>query len=303
MDKFESLQAFVAVARAGGFSAAARLLGVPVPTVSRKVAELEEALGVRLFERSTRRVTLTDAARPYYDSCGRLLDDMRDADETVSGVHRSPRGDLTVTAPVGFGRQHVQPVALAFLQEFPEIDLRLMLMDQLVDMVDAHVDVALRISELPDSSLAARPLGHIKMIVCGSPVYLRERGVPTHPSTLEGHACILWSSLGARKAWQFRVEGRETMFPIRVRLTTTLPESAVEAAQAGLGLTQVTSYQAEAAVRAGTLVPVLREFESAPTPVSLVHPSNRRVPLKLRAFLDFAAPRLTERLKALEQLL
>jgi DNA-binding transcriptional LysR family regulator len=303
MDKIESLRVFVAVAQAGGFSAAARSLGLPVPTVSRKVAELEEALGVRLFERSTRSVVLTDVAQPYYESCRRLLDEMRDADESVSGGHRSPKGELTITAPVGFGRQHVQPVALEFLREYPEIDLRLLLVDRLVDLVDEHVDAALRISELPDSSLAVRPLGHIKRVVCASPGYLQQRGVPRHPSALIEHSCILWASLGARKAWLFRDEGKDAMFPIRVRLTTTLPESAIEAAQAGLGLTQVTSYQAEAAVRAGTLAAVLREHESPPTPVSLVHPSNRRVPLKLRAFLDFAAPRLSERLRVLEQLL
>lgn len=303
MDKIESLQVFVAVAQAGGFSAAARALGLPVPTVSRKVAELEEALGVRLFERSTRSVVLTDVAQPYFESCRRLLDELRDADETVSGGHRSPKGELTITAPVGFGRQHVQPVALEFMREYPDIDLRLLMVDRLVDLVDEQVDVALRISELPDSSLAARPLGYIKMIVCASPDYLQQHGVPGHPSELSEHSAILWASLGARKAWLFRDEGKDAMFPIRVRLTTTLPESAIEAAQAGLGLTQVTSYQAEAAVRSGTLVPVLRDCESAPTPVSLVHPSNRRVPLKLRVFLDFVAPRLSERLRVLAQVL
>jgi DNA-binding transcriptional LysR family regulator len=303
MDKIESLQVFVAVAHEGGFSAAARALGLPVPTVSRKVAELEESLGVRLFDRSTRSVVLTEAAQPYYQSCRRLLDELRDADELVSGDHRSPRGELTITAPVGFGRQHVQPVALEFLREYSEIDLRLLMVDRLVDLVDEQVDLALRISELPDSSLVARTLGHIKMIVCASPGYLQRHGVPRHPSELAEHACILWASLGARKAWLFRDEDTDAMFPIRVRLATTLPESAIEAAQAGLGLTQVTSYQAEAAVRAGTLVPVLRDYESPTTPVSLVHPSNRRVPLKVRAFLDFAAPRLSERLRALEQVL
>lgn len=303
MDKLESIHVFVAVARAGGFSAASRALGLPLATVSRKVAELEESLGVRLFERSTRQVVLTDVAQPYFDSCSRLLDDMRDADEMVTGEHRAPKGELTITAPVGFGRKHLQPVALEFLRDYPQIDLRLLLVDRVVNLVEDHVDVALRISELPDSSLVARPLGQIKMVVVAAPGYLQSAGEPSHPSDLPGHQCILWASLGARRAWQFKVDGQEAMFPIGVRLTTTLPESAVEAAQAGLGLAQVTSYQAADAVSAGSLVPVLRVFESAPTPVSLVHPSNRRVPLKLRAFLDYAAPRLSERLSALQQAL
>jgi DNA-binding transcriptional LysR family regulator len=303
MDKLESIQVFVAVARAGGFSAASRALGQPLATVSRKVAELEASLGVRLFERSTRQVVLTDVAQPYFDACRRLLDDLREADEDVSGEHRAPKGELTVTAPVGFGRKHLQPVVMDFLHAFPQIDLRLLLVDRVVNLVEEQVDVALRISELPDSSLAARPLGRIKMVVVASPDYLQAAGEPAHPSELTAHPCILWASLGARRAWQFRVDGQEAMFPIGVRLLTTLPESAVEAAQAGLGLAQVTSYQAADGVGNGSLRPVLRAFESPATPVSLVHPSNRRVPLKLRAFLDFAAPRLSQRLDALELLL
>jgi len=303
MDKLESIQVFVAVARAGGFSAASRALGLPLATVSRKVGELEESLGVRLFERTTRQVVLTDAAQPYFDACSRLLDDIRDADEMVSGEHQAPKGELTITAPVGFGRRHLQPVALDFLRDYPQIDLRLLMVDRLVNLVEEHIDAALRITELPDSTLAARHLGTIKMVVVASPAYLKAVGEPAHPSELPGHQCILWASLGARRAWLFKVDGQETMFPIGVRLTTTLPESAVEAAEAGLGLAQVTSYQAADAVRSGSLVPVMRAFEPAPTPVSLVHPSNRRVPLKLRAFLDYAAPRLSDRLRALDELL
>jgi DNA-binding transcriptional LysR family regulator len=303
MDKFESMQSFVAVAQAGGFSAASRLLGQPLATVSRKVGELEASLGVRLLERSTRQVVLTDAGRLYLDACRRVLDDLRDADASVSDEHAAPRGVLTITAPVGFGRLHVQPVVLEFLQAFPDIDVRLMLVDRVVGLIDEQVDVALRISHLPDSSLVARPLGSIRIVVVGSPAYLHEVGVPADPGALATHRCILWASLGAQKAWPFRVDGQEVLVPVRVRLTTTLPESAIEAAQAGLGLTQVTSYQAESALRSGALVPVLTAFESAPTPVSLVHPSNRRVPRKLRAFLDFAAPRLAARLSSVEQAL
>lgn len=303
MDKLESIRVFVAVAQAGGFSAASRALGLPLATVSRKVAELEESLGVRLFERSTRQVVLTDTAQPYFESCRRLLDELRDADESVTGAHASPKGELTITAPVGFGRMHLQPVALEFLRQYPEIDMKLLLVDRVVHLVDEHVDAALRISELPDSSLVARELGAIKMVVCASPEYLATRGVPEHPAALIEHHCIHWSSLGAQKSWRFRDQGGDEAFPIRIRLATTLPDSAVEAAQAGLGLTWVTSYQAEAAVRDGSLVPVLRAFETKPTPVSLVHPSNRRVPLKLRAFLDFAAPRLAQRLESLAQVL
>jgi DNA-binding transcriptional LysR family regulator len=298
MDKLESVQVFVAVAKAGGFSAASRALGLPLATVSRKVAELEESLGVRLFERSTRQVVLTDVARGYFEACQRLIDDLRDADDTVMGEYLQPKGELTVTAPSGFGRQHLQPVLIDFMRAFPEVSLRVLLVDRLVNLLDEQVDVAVRINNLPDSSLVARRLGEIRMVVCGSPDYLKAKGVPGHPTDLTDHACISWASLGPQKAWLFSDGGVEALFPVPIRLTATLPDMVVAAAAADLGLAQVTTYQAEAAVRAGQLVPVLREFEAAPTAVHLVHPSSRRVPLKLRAFLDFAAPRLQERLQA-----
>jgi DNA-binding transcriptional LysR family regulator len=301
MDKLDSMRVFVAVARAGGFSAASRALGLPVATVSRKVADLEESLGVRLFERSTRQVVLTDVARDYYESCQRLIDDLRDADDTVMGEYRLPKGELTVTAPSGFGRQHLQPVLIDFMREFPQVTMRVLLVDRLVDLLDEHVDVAVRINNLPDSSLVARRVGEIRMVVCASPAYLQAKGVPAHPADLSEHDCISWASLGPQKAWLFSESGVETLFPVPIRLTATLPDMVVAAAVADLGLAQVASYQAEAAVRAEQLLPVLRDFESAATAVHLVHPSNRRVPLKLRVFLDYAAPRLQERLQGVAQ--
>jgi DNA-binding transcriptional LysR family regulator len=303
MDKLESIQVFVAVAKAGGFSAAARELGVPVPTVSRRVVGLETALGVRLFERSTRQVSLTAPARAYFDSCQRILDDLQEADAVIRREHTLPRGELAVTAPVGFGRAHVEPVALGFLKAFPEVDLRLQFTDRVTNLMEEHIDLAVRISPLPDSSFIARHLGEVRIVVCASPEYLQRHGVPTHPSQLTDHSCILWSSLGPQKSWLFSENGAESLFPIKVRLTTSLPESALEAGVAGLGLVQVTSYIAAEGIRSGKLVQVLREFEQAPTPVSLVYPSTRLAPQKLRAFLDFAGPRLTERLERVGEVL
>jgi DNA-binding transcriptional LysR family regulator len=285
VDKLESIQVFVAVAKSGGFSSAARALGVPVPTVSRRIAELETALGARLFERSTRQVSLTTEAQSYFTACQRLLDDLKEADAAISGEHKAARGELAVTAPVGFGHHHVNPIALEFLEAFPEVDLRLLMVDRVVNLLEEKIDLAVRISPLPDSSMVAR------------------HGVPKHPNELENFNCISWASLGPFKTWLFKEGDAETMFPIRVRLTSTLPESALQAAVAGLGLVQLTSYVAAEAVRAGQLVPVLRDFEAAPTPVSLVYPSGRLAPQKLRAFLDFAAPRLTERLRSVAEIL
>jgi DNA-binding transcriptional LysR family regulator len=296
MDRLQAISAFVAVARAKGFSAAARELGVPLPTLSRRVGELEESLGVRLLNRTTRRVELTGPGQVFYAACRRMLDDLREAEESVSGEYRSPRGDLAVTAPAGFGRMHLQPVALEFLAAYPEINLHLLLVDRVVDLLEERVDAALRIAALPDSSLVARPLGQISRLVCASPNYLRRCGIPRQPRELLHHDCVVWSSPGAAASWWLREGDEEVAFPLRVRLATTIADSAVAAAEAGLGLVQATSYQTERAIAEGRLQPVLREFECAPTPVSLVHPSNRRVPLKLRAFIDFSAPRLAARL-------
>lgn len=277
-------------------------MGVPLATVSRRVAELEAALGVRLFQRSTRQVVLTEAGTDYYGTCQRLLSDLKEADEKVGGEYRSPQGELTVTAPFGFGRVHLQAVALDFLKAYPDIDLRLLMVDRIVDLVAEHVDVALRISELADSAMIAKTVGSIGMVVCGAPSYLELHGIPQHPDELLKHSAISWTALGPFKTWLFSDNGVDTMFPIRVRVTATMADSALEAAIAGIGLVQLTTYQAADAIRDGKLVTVLRAFECANTPVNLIYPSKRSVPLKLRAFLDFVAPRLAVRLRSVEQL-
>jgi DNA-binding transcriptional LysR family regulator len=303
MDRFESMTAFVMVAKAGGFSAASRQLGIPLATISRRVAELESELGVRLLHRSTRQVVLTETGQAFFVTCQRVLDDLKDAEEAVTGEYRSPKGDLTVTAPMGFGRLHLQPVALEFLAAYPDINLRLQLVDRVVDLVEENVDLALRIAELPDSSMIARPLGHVRVVVSASPEYLDRRGTPTHPSELARHDCIAWSTLGPLNTWWFHDGGEDRAFPIRMRLSTTSAESAIAAAQTGLGLTQTTCYQAVQGLRDGQLAIVLQEFECAPTPVSLVYASNRLLPLKVRAFVDFAVPRLADRLRSISSTL
>ncbi len=297
MDRFESMSAFVAVARAGGFSAASRQLGIPLATISRRVADLEAELGARLLHRSTRQVVLTETGKTFFATCERVLDDLKDAEEAVSGEYRSPKGELTITAPLSFGRLHLQPVALDYLAAYPDINLRLLLVDRVVDLVEEHVDLALRIAQLPDSTLIARPLGHVRMVVSASREYLKRRGTPEHPSELISHDCIAWSTLGPLNSFWFREKDRDQTFPIRTRLSTTSADSAIAAAMSGFGLVQTTSYQAEQGVRDGALAIVLRKFECPVTPVSLVYASNRLLPLKLRAFIDFAAPRLADRLR------
>lgn len=296
MDRFDAMTAFVAVAHHAGFSAAARELGIPLATISRRVADLEALLGIRLLHRSTRRVVLTEQGEAYFTACRRLLEDLNDVEESVSGDYRSPRGELSVTAPVGFGRLHLQPVLLEFLAAYPDISLRLMLVDRLVNLVEEHVDVALRIAELADSSLIARPLGNAQLIICASPAYLARHGTPARPDELEQHDCIGWSTLGIGTHWWLKDSDVERTLRVRARFTTTSADSAIAAAEAHFGLVQVPCYQADSALRSGRLIRVLSAFDCAPTPVNLVHASGRLVPLKLRAFIDFCTPRLARRL-------
>jgi DNA-binding transcriptional LysR family regulator len=301
MDRLEGMAALVSVVKAGGFSAAARETGVPLATLSRRVADLEAELGVRLLRRSTRQIALTETGQSYFQTCQRVLDEIRDAEETLKGEYRTPKGDLTLTAPMGFGRLHLQPVLMEFLRAYPAINTRLILADRMVDFIEEQIDLALRIAELADSALIARTVGTIRMVVSASSEYLVRSGTPNHPSDLAQHDCISWSTLGPLNTWWFREANTDCTFPIRTRFSTSSAESAIDAALNGLGLAQTTSYQAERGVRDGGLIIVLKDFECAPTPVSLVHAGNRSVPLKLRAFLDFAVPRLSERLKEIER--
>ncbi len=307
MDRFDAITAFVAVARSGGFTAAARALGTPVANVSRKVGLLEEDLGVRLFERTTRHVALTESGKRYFEACSRVLDDLSDADDEVTGEYRQPKGDLVLTAPFGFGQHHLQPVVHEFLRAYPWVNVHLQLGDRVVALVEEHVDCALRIGTLGDSSLVARELGSIRMVICAAPAYLAARGTPLEVSALGDHDCISWTGAGPRKVWELSVQEGDKrsvqQVPVHLRMSTTTPESAVQAALDGIGLVQATTYQVAPHVAQGRLVPVLAAFDSGPYPVNLVYPSKRLVPLKLRALLDFAVPRLEARLSQVEVLM
>jgi DNA-binding transcriptional LysR family regulator len=292
MDRFAAMSTLLAVVEAGSLSAGARRLGMPLATVSRRMADLEAHLGIRLFHRTSRKIALTEAGSAFALACRRILDDLALAERAASGEYVAPKGELIVTAPVVFGRLHVLPVLVGFLRAFPEIDVRLILADRVIDLFDDQVDVAVRIAALPDSSLVATGVGTIRRIVCASPAYLAERGTPKRPGELVGHDCITFAGLTPANLWTFQDGPAEEQVPVRSRLVVTTAEAAVDAALAGLGLTRVLSYQAEEAVRAGRLAMVLEAFEPPPSPVHLVHRGGRILPLKLRAFLDFATPRL-----------
>jgi len=293
MDRFGSMSAFVAVVEAGGFSAASRKLGMPLATVSRKVSDLR----VSLFNRSTRKITLTDSGQQFFETSRRLLGELEEAERSASGEYQAPRGELVVTAPIVFGRMHLTPIVVEFLKAYPEVDVRLLLSDQIADLLDERVDLAVRISKLPDSSMVAVRVGTIRTVVCASPAYLAKHGTPRHPSELAAHDCITRTMLSAPDAWPFRVGKRIKLFPVRRRFAVTTAEAAIEAASADAGLTRVLCYQIVQSEKTGDLVKVLCDYEAEPVPLSLVYPSSHLIPLKLRAFIDYAVPRLKLRLQ------
>jgi DNA-binding transcriptional LysR family regulator len=296
MNRLESMSILVAVVESGSLSAAARRLGVPLTTVSRKLGELESHLKTRLLHRTTRQLSLTETGQSYVAACRRILEEIGEAERAATGEYAAPKGDLVVTAPVVFGRLHVVPVVAEFLAHYPQIDIRLVLADRVVHLMEEHVDVALRIGELPDSMLVATRVGATRRVVCASPEYLAAHGEPAQPSDLTGHQCITFEGLESARAWSFGSGKIEQAVPIHSRLAVDTAEAAIAAAILGVGLTRVLSYQVADAVRDNTLRMVLDTFEPAPSPVSLVHMGQTPLPLKLRVFLDFVTPRLRTRL-------
>jgi DNA-binding transcriptional LysR family regulator len=284
-------------AEAGSLSAAARRLGMPLATVSRKVSDLEAHLSTRLLNRTPRRLALTDAGRSYVQACKRILEEVNEAERAAAGEYSAPKGHLIITAPVVFGRLHVLPVVTAFLKAYREITIQLVLADRIVNLVEEHIDLAVRIGPLCDSDLVATRLGAVRLLLCGSPAYLAARGTPQRPGELTAHDCVTVEGVMAAEAWRFAGGKSNAFVAIHPRLVVNTAEAAIDAAIAGLGITRVLSYQAASAIRAGALTVVLQIFEPAPWPISLVYSGGRRLlPLKLRAFIDFAAPRLKARI-------
>ncbi len=304
MDRLDAMSVLLAVVEAGSFSGASRKLGAPLPTVSRKVAELEAHLNAQLLIRSTRKLALTDAGAAYVAACKRILEQVGDAERAVSGEYVAPRGDLVVTAPIVFGRLHVLPVVSEFLAHFPEINVRLTQSDRIADLIDDHIDLAVRIGVLENSSMVATRVGSVRRVVCASPAYLAGVGVPKVPENLSALSCVNFDGFTSSTAWTFSTkESRsERIVPIRSRLSASTAEAAIDAAISGLGVTRVLSYQAASAVAEGKLEIVLAAYEPEPLPINLVHVGQSLLPLKTRAFLDFIAPRIRERTARVDEL-
>ncbi|UGV27886.1 LysR family transcriptional regulator [Rhodopseudomonas boonkerdii] len=288
MDRIEAMTAFVAVADLQGFAPAARRLGISASAVTRLVAALEERLGARLLQRTTRSVTLTDVGARYLERARRIIADIEEADGAAQAEQVQPGGRLTVTAPVGFGRLHVTPLMSAYLQRYPDVSGELRLNDRMVNLVEEGVDVAVRIGHLSDSSLVARQVGDLRRIVVASPDYLKRRGEPKEPEAIAGHDTIQFGAAVASPEWRFVRDGDDLRIPHAPRFTCNVADAAIWHAAQGGGLTRVLAYQAAEALAAGKLKIVLAAFEQPAIPIHIVYPTSRLLSAKVRAFIDLA---------------
>ena len=294
MDRFYLMSVFVAVAEAESFAKAGRHLGMSPPAVTRAISALEDRLGVRLLTRTTRMVRLTEAGARYLDDSRRIMAEMDEADESATGISATPRGQLHVTAPVLFGRIFITPVILEYLDRHPEVNVNALFLDRIVNLVEEGIDIAIRIGELPDSSLRAARVGTVRQVVVAAPSYLQQHGIPQHPTDLKSHRIVAAMGITASPDWKFYANGKPVSVRVAPRMTVTTNESAIEAVRMGWGVTRLLSYQVAPHLKQGELKTVLSEFEPPALPVHVVHLDGRRPTAKVRAFVDL----LVERLRA-----
>jgi len=286
MDRFDAMLAFVKVADLKGFAPAARKLGLSPSGVTRLIAALEDRLGARLLQRTTRSVTLTDAGARYLERARRILADVEEAEIAAEGERARPSGRLVVSAPIGFGRLHVSPVMNAYLKRYRDVSADLRLEDRMINLVEEGVDLAVRIGHLADSSLVARHVGDMRRIIVASPGYLKSRGEPKRPQDTAAHDTIQFGATSASTEWRFVDSGNEVRLNFAPRLSTNSADAGIQYAESGGGLTRVMAYQAAEAIKRGRLKIVLAKFEQPPLPIHIVYPTSRLLSAKVRTFID-----------------
>jgi DNA-binding transcriptional LysR family regulator len=286
MDRIDAMRAFVAVADLQGFAPAARKLALSPSAVTRLIARLEDRLGARLLQRTTRKVALTDAGARYLERARRILADLEEAEDSVESERTRPGGRLVVSAPIGFGRLHVSPVVSAYLKRFPEVGADLRLSDRMINLVEDGVDLAVRIGHLPDSTLVARHVGEMRRIVVASTGYLKARGEPKRPEEIAAHDTIQFGAMTASPDWRFVEDGRDVRISPVPRFSSNSADAAIQYAEQDGGLTRVLFYQAAASLKAGRLKIVLEKFEQPPLPIHIVYPTSRLLSAKVRTFID-----------------
>lgn len=290
MDRLKAMTTFVRIADTGSLTAAAESLGQSPASVVRSLAALERHLGVRLINRTTRRLALTAEGTDYLDWCRRMLAEFDVIENRMEASRKTPGGILRLTAPVGFGGRYVSPVVNGFLQARPGMTVELVLLDRMTDLIEEGLDLAIRIGRLPDSSLIASGLGRTRPVVVASPGFLGDHGQILHPADLRDVPCIAFSPFSTR--WEFLVEGRPCVIQPKPRLTTNHVGSALAAAESGLGVARALHYQVADALAQGRLVRILRDCEMPDLPVQFAWPHNRLISPRVRHFMDWAAPRL-----------
>lgn len=296
MDKLHAMTTFVRIVEAGSLTAAADRLGTSPTSVVRSLSGLERALGVRLLNRTTRRMALTDEGREYFERCRHLLQDIEEAEAALLARQVKPAGRLVITAPVMFGRLHVGPAVTDFLAAYPELRIELLLLDRVVDLIHEGIDLAVRIGTLPESSLVAVPLGTTGRVVCASPEYLARHGQPENPAELQKHRAIRITGSSLEPDWSFQENGRPLRVTMPENLSTNHIDFAIDACLKGLGCGRFLAYQVREQLAAGKLVRLLSAYELPPVPVNFAYPHARLLSSRVRAFIDRAAPQLREKL-------
>jgi DNA-binding transcriptional LysR family regulator len=294
MDRFHQLQVYVAVAEDEGFAAAARRLQISPPAVTRAVAALEDTLGVKLLDRTTRYVRVTEPGQRYLEDARLILAGLEAADEAAVGINAEPRGHLAVTAPVLFGRLFVMPGIIDYLTQYPAMEVDAMFVDRSVNLLEEGLDVGVRIGELPDSSMRALRVGAVRHVLVAAPAYLERHKPPQVPQDLHKHTLIASAAGGFGSAWRFSHSGSEHILKIDARLTVTSNDAAISAARSGFGIARLLSYQVGKEVEAGALQLVLPQCEPPEYPVHILHRESRYASAKVRAFIDLLAQRLRD---------
>lgn len=292
MDRLHLMNVFIAVADAGSFAAAARKQAMSPPAVTRAIAALEAHLGVKLLNRTTRHVRVTEAGQRYLDDARRVIAAADEADEAAAGLNATPRGQIVVTAPVMFGRLYVMPGIVDYLQRYPDTGVSAMFLDRVVNLLEEGVDVGIRIGELADSSFKALRVGQVGRLVCASPAYLAAHGTPQTPDELASHTLIAASGIGPTADWRFQHGNLTRHIRVAPRLTVSTNDAAITATVRGLGIARLMSYQIAPQLASGELVVLLRDFEPPRVPVHILHREGRNASAKIRSFVDLMAERL-----------
>ena len=297
MDKLYAIEAFIKIVDAGSLTAAADALDVSQPSMVRTLAALERELGVRLLNRTTRRMSLTDEGRDYYERGRQIVAAVEEAEGRLSARRAAPRGRLRIASSVSFGRSFVAPVVAEFLARHDEIRIELLLMDRVIDLVEEGMDLAVRVARLPDSSMVAVPVGEVRRIVVASPALLKAGGTPMSPVELRGRRCVCFTGVASRGHWDFGEGRRQARIAVADALVTNQVDAAVRACVMGAGFGRFNDYHVRDELKVGKLACILEKFESAPIPASIVYPSARHLSPNVRSFVEFAQSRLRSRLQ------